>query len=117
MNAGNANLLNAIMLIAMSIWGYKSGGSPTALIPLGFGAILLYFTNSIRNHNKTIAHIAVVLTLIVLVMLAAMALPGTLRRGGGVGTYRVIAMITTSAIALIFFIKSFIDAKKARENR
>jgi len=115
MNAGNANLLNAVMLIAMSIWGYKAGGSPTALIPLGFGAILLYFTNSIRSHNKTVAHIAVVLTLIILVMLAGKVLPGTIERGGGAGMYRVIAMIATSAIALIFFIKSFIDAKKARK--
>lgn len=117
MNAGNANLLNAVMLIAMSIWGYKSGGSPTALIPLGFGAILLYFTNSIRSHNKTVAHIAVVLTLIILGMLAAKVLPGTIARKDDMGMYRVIAMIVTSAIALIFFIKSFIDAKKARQNR
>jgi len=114
MNAGNANLLNAVMLIAMSIWGYKSGGSPTALIPLGFGAILVYFTNSIRNNNKTVAHIAVVLTLIILGMLAGKVLPGTIERGGGASMYRVIAMITTSAIAIIAFIKSFIDAKKAK---
>jgi len=117
MNAGNANLLNAVMLIVMSIWGYKAGGSPTALIPLGFGAILLYFTNSIRDHNKTVAHIAVVLTLVALIALIAKPLPAAIERGGGAGLYRIIAMIVTGVIALIAFIRSFIQAKKDRQNR
>jgi len=115
MNAGNANLLNAIMLIAMSAWGYQATNSPTALIPLVFGAILIYFTNSIRNHNKTVSHIAVVLTLIILLMLAGKVLPGTLERGGGAATYRVVAMIVTCVIAMIAFIKSFRDARKASQ--
>mgnify|MGYP000102732544 CR=1 FL=1 len=113
MNAGNANLLNAVCLIGMSIWGYNATGSYTALIPMVFGAILLYFTNSIHNHNKVIAHIAVVLTFIILGALVGMRLPKSLASGGP-GLYRVIAMIATSTLALIMFIKSFIDAKKAR---
>jgi len=120
MKPGNANLLNAVMLIAMSIWGYKAGGanaSMTALIPLGFGAILIYFTNSIHNHNKTVAHIAVVLTLICLLSLIFMALPGALRRGGGPPVYRIGAMIVTGVISMIAFIMSFIAAKKERQGR
>ena len=117
MNAGNANLLNAVTLIAMSIWGYKAGGSPTALIPLGFGAILLYFTNSIRNHNKTVAHIAVVLTLLALIALIAKPLPAAIERGGGPGLYRIIAMVVTGVISMIAFVMSFIAAKKARQGR
>lgn len=115
MNAGNANLLNAVCLIAMSVWGFKATGSNTALIPMVFGAILLYFTNSIRNHNKVVAHIAVVLTLVILGALVGMRLPKSLDTGGA-GLYRVIAMIATSTLALIMFIKSFIDAKKAKGN-
>jgi len=114
MNAGNANLINAVCLIAMSVWGFKDTGSYTAFIPLGFGCILLYFTNSIRTHNKVIAHIAVVLTLIILGALVGMRLPKSLE-SGGTGLYRVIAMITTCVFAVIMFVKSFIDAKKARK--
>lgn len=116
MNPGNANLLNAIMLIAMSIWGYKAGGSPTALIPLAFGAILIYFTNSIRNHDKTISHVAVVITLLALIALIAKPLPAAIDRGGA-GLYRIIAMIVTGVISMIAFILSFIAAKKARTGR
>ena len=116
MNAGNANLLNAVTMIIMSIWGYKAGGSPTALIPLGFGAILLYFTSSIRAENKTVSHIAVVLTLLALIALCAKPLPAAIERGGP-GMYRIIAMVVTGIIAMIAFIRSFIEAKKNRENR
>jgi len=115
MNAANANLLNAVTLILMSIWGWKASGSHTALIPLAFGAILFYFTNSIRAHNKTVAHIAVVLTLVILGALLGMRLPKSLETGGP-GLYRVLAMMFTGVLALIFFIKSFIDARKAKGN-
>jgi len=117
MNPGNANLLNAVMLIAMSIWGYKAGGSPTALIPLAFGAVLIYFTNSIRNHNKTVAHVAVVITLLALIALIVKPLPAAIERGGGASLYRIVAMIVTGVISMIAFIMSFIAAKKARQNR
>lgn len=117
MNAGNANVLNALMLMGMSYWGYTDTGSKTALIPLLFGVILLVFTNPIRAHSKVISHIAVVLTLIALIALVAKPLPASIERGGGIGMYRIIAMIVTSVIALVAFIKSFIDAKKARQGR
>ena len=41
MNAGNANLLNAVTMIIMSIWGYKVGGSPTALGRLCVASLLV----------------------------------------------------------------------------
>ena len=111
MNAGNANLLNAVTLIGMGIWGFKASGSNTALIPVIFGVILLVLTNSVRNHNKAAAHVAVLLTLIVLGALVGMRLPKSLDQGGP-GLYRVIAMIATGVIAMIAFIKSFIDARR-----
>lgn len=116
MNAANANLLNAITLLAMGGWGYSETQATTALIPVFFGVLLLVFTNSIRSHNKAIAHIAVVLTLVILLALCGMRLPKSMAQGG-IGLYRVIAMIVTGVIALIAFIKSFIDAKKARQLR
>ena len=47
-------------------------------------------------------------TLLILLALVIQVLPGVVERGG-IGLIRVILMITTSAIAMIVFIKSFID--------
>ncbi len=119
MNAGNANLLNAVVLIGMSVWGYKTGGSNTALIPLLFGAVLLYFTNSIRNHNKTVAHVAVVITLIALVALIAKPLPSAIKKMDYdiLPLVRVGSMVLTGIIALVSFIMSFIAARKNKTTR
>ena len=46
MNVGNANLLNAVTLIGMGFWGYKSSGSNTALIPVIFGVLT---TNTVEQ--------------------------------------------------------------------
>ena len=117
MSVGNANLLNAVTLIGMSIWGYLASGSTakTALIPLIFGVVLLVLTNSIRVHNKTVAHIAVGITLVALVALIAKPLQGAMAEGG-MKLVRVGSMVFTGVLALVFFIKSFIDARKAKGN-
>jgi uncharacterized membrane protein (UPF0136 family) len=114
MSAGNANLINAITLIGMGMWGYKVTNSPTALIPVFFGAALLVMTNFIRVHHKVVSHIAVVLTLIVLVAIAGRILPKAISSNDSMKMLRAGSMTLTGVIALIAFIKSFIDAKKAR---
>lgn len=115
LSAGNANLLNAITLIGMGFWGFQATQSKTAFIPVLFGVVLMVLTNSIRAHSKVVAHIAVVLTLLMLLALLGMRLPKGLESGGP-GLYRTIAMIITGIIALAAFVKSFIDAKKAKGN-
>lgn len=118
MNASTANLLNAVVLIVMGVWGYMDPAgdkqSFTALIPAIFGVILLACSGGVKKENKVIAHIAVVLTLLCLIALCAKPLPAALDRGG-IGVFRVGAMILTCIIAMIFFIKSFRDARIARE--
>lgn len=117
MNAATANLINALALIGLGLWGYfdYSGdkASLTALIPVGFGVALLLMYPGIRKHNKVIAHIAVLLTLLIIIAMFSKPLPAALERGG-VGVYRVVGMILTSIFAFVMFIKSFIDARKAR---
>lgn len=108
-----ASLINAVALIAMSVWGYFSGGSPTAFIPAAFGIGLLACQPGIKSHNKMIAHIAVGLTLVVLLALF-MPLLGAIKRGDTIAILRVGIMMVTSILAMVFFVKSFIDAKKAR---
>ena len=118
MKAHTASLINAIALISMGTWGYidSDGGAVTALIPVIIGVILLFVYNGVKKENKTIAHVAVLLTFIVLLGLV-MPLKGSIERGNSMGIIRVAIMLITSILALISFIQSFIKARKARESK
>lgn len=118
MNPGNINLINAVILITMGAWGYfgSDSPSPTALIPVFVGAILFVMTNSVRNHNKVVAHIAVVLTLMIFVALFK-PLSAAMGRNDSMATVRIVIMMLSSLVALGVFIKSFIDARKNKETR
>ncbi len=114
MNAATASLSNAFILIVIGLWGaYATNWAPTSFIPVAFGVILLALNGGVRKENKVIAHIAVLLTLIVLVALF-MPLMSALERGG-TAPIRIVIMQLSSLVAMIFFIKSFRDARKARE--
>ncbi|MEM1259143.1 MAG: hypothetical protein AAGC45_09790 [Bacteroidota bacterium] len=116
MKAHSASLLNAILLIGLSAWGYFSSETPsmTALIPAIIGVILLACNSGVKNENKVIAHIAVVLTLIVLMGLIK-PLTGALERDDSAAVARVVVMMISTVVALVFFIRSFIEARKKRE--
>ena len=45
-----------------------------------------------------------------------MPLKGSIERDNSMGIVRVLIMLITSALALISFIRSFIQARKARES-
>ena len=116
LDAHKASLLNAISLVLIGGYGYlqSSAPSPTALIPVIVGVLLIAMNKGVKEENKIIAHIAVLLTLIMLLGLA-MPLIGSLKRGDTQATLRVLVMIITTIGALFYFIKSFIDARKSRE--
>jgi hypothetical protein len=109
------NLINSIALISMSAWGYIDTNSFTALIPAVFGVILFLLGTMLTNTKlvKLSAHLVVLFTLLILLALVIQVLPGVIERGG-IGLIRVILMISTSTIAMIIFIKSFIDNRKSR---
>ena len=109
------NLVNSIALISMSAWGYVDTNSFTALIPAAFGVVLLILGTMLTNEKlvKLSAHLVVLFTLLILLALVIQVLPGVLDRGG-IGLIRVILMISTSSIAMIVFVKSFIDNRKSR---
>mgnify|MGYP001200431455 CR=1 FL=1 len=113
MNAYKANLINAVTLILLGTWGYFDSFSITALIPVLFGATLAGLSNSIKNNNKLLSHIAVIATLIILVALIGMRLPKSIDQGG-VGLFRVISMISTSLLAMVAFVRSFIKNRKSK---
>jgi len=114
MNAASASLSNGMILIAMGVWGaYDTNWAPTAFIPVVFGVILLALNGGVRKQNKVIAHIAVALTLLVLIALFK-PLMGAIEKGGP-AVFRIGLMQVSCVFAMIFFIKSFRDARIARE--
>jgi hypothetical protein len=119
MTAQKMNLINALTLVIVGLWGFidvntpslETGISWTALIPVFFGAIFLLCQKGIKNDSKIIAHIAVVLTLLILIALVGKRLPISIENGG-IGLFRVTVMSLTSLLAFIIFIRSFIENRK-----
>lgn len=117
MTATTANLLNATILIGAGIYGYfgitgtDGNHSLTALIPAIFGLVLLLMHNGIKKSNKVISHIAVTLTLILLIMCILRFVKIS---DWDAKKYIFLVCIISNAIALLFFIRSFIDARKNR---
>ena len=111
MKASKANLINSITLIAIGGWGYFSGSSVTALIPVVFGVILLLCNSGIKEENKIISHVAVLATFICLIGLF-MPLKGAIERTDYLGITRVTIMTLTCALAIVSFVQSFIKARR-----
>ncbi len=116
MKAHNASLINAVLLISLSLWGYLSSDSPsvTALIPTTAGVLLLLCYPWVKKENKIIAHIAVLITLIIAIGLVK-PLIGAIGRSDNGAIFRVALMLISSVLAMVFFVKSFIQARKDRE--
>ena len=110
MKAHTASLVNGIILVVIGFWGYLESGSPTSLIPVGIGALILVLNKGLRNNNKVIAHIAVLVTLLSFANI--MPLRGALEDGRSDAVLRIIIMLSSSVYAMIFFIRSFIQARK-----
>ena len=121
MNVSKINLINAFCLILMPIWAYftfeptqtEETLSPSAMIPLFLGIILLISNNGLKKENKMIAHIAVLITFIAFLGLF-MPLKAAIIEGRSISIIRVSLMLLTSLLALISFILSFIKARKAK---
>ena len=113
MKASTASLLNAIILISMGLWGYFESESKaiTALIPVIIGIILLLVNKGVKNENKALAHVAVLLTFLILLGLIK-PLMGAFERENAYAIIRVLLMMISSLWAMISFIKSFISARK-----
>ncbi len=109
------NAIAGAVLILMSGWSYLGSDSPsmTALIPGIFGVIFLALYGPFKKENKVVAHIIVLLTFLLLISLIK-PLTGVLDRGDTVGLMRIIVMMVTCLIALIIYVQSFIQARKAR---
>ena len=102
------SFVNAITLISFGLWGYIDVDySPTALIPVIFGIIILILNPGLKRENKVVAHIVVLLTFLILGGLVK-PLMSTLGSGNTMGITRVFLMMLSTLMALIVFIRSFI---------
>ena len=115
MNAHNVSLINALTLIGCSAWAYLGSDTPsvTALIPAGIGVILLALYNGVRKEKKIQSHVAVVFTVLAIIGMVPI-FKSMLDRGYTNGIIRAAAMLFTSLLALVLFVKSFIDARKRK---
>ena len=119
MKAYKASLVNSLTLIVCGIWGFYSVAEPVSLtpfIPAIIGIFLLGMNDGIKNENKLIAHIAVLLTLLSfanIVPLSERLFPEENIEKDWMAIFRIGLMLLTSLIAMITFIKSFINARKA----
>ena len=117
MKAPQANLLNAIVLIAAGIIGYffiptaTGAKAPTALIPAAFGLLFLVLHKGVITSNKIIAHVVVVLTAVLLFICAKKFFSID---GWEAKKYLFLVCVVSNVIALIAFIGSFIEARKNR---
>lgn len=109
------SLINGILLVTLPFWAYFTAENPsmTFLIPVFFGVILLLLNKGIKNENKVIAHVGVALTLLIFVALI-MPLRGAMNRGDNLGIMRVSILLLSTLVALISFVKSFIDARRKK---
>ena len=113
-----ANLINAIILIAFGAWAYLSNAaedrSLTALIPAAFGVIFLLLTPALKKEGKVVAHVVVLLTLLIIGALI-MPMKGALGREDTLAVIRVGIMWLSSVFAMVVFIRSFIAVRRARQ--
>ncbi len=98
---------NAIVLIALGIYGYIISGSGTALIAPAIGVVLLALVFPVRKENSVAAHIGVCLTVLSTVVFFIV---GSLRSNS-----IIIIMAAVSLISSIFYVMDFIKRKKERE--
>ncbi len=113
------NIIYSILLVAVGVFGlsarYLDQGDWqfTSLIPSAFGATMLAMTNGMKNHNRIVSHIVVLLTLILAVMVTVM-LVINLNAGTGISRKIIIFLITLagSLVALGYYVASFVRARK-----
>ncbi len=113
MNPLTINYLNGFVLIAAGLYGYFTilPQSPTALIPAFAGIIFVILGLLWKKSPKVVAHIAVVLALI---MFAMCIWRFTKIDVWNAPKYIFTICIASNLLALIVFIKSFVNARKEK---
>ena len=102
------SFVNAVILISFGLWGYIDVEySPTALIPVVFGIIILVLNSGLKKENKLIAHVVILLTFLILFGLVK-PLMSAIEGDRIMGIIRICIMMLSTLMALFVFVKSFI---------
>lgn len=106
------SFFHGVILIAFGIWSHlwPESPSPTALIPVLFGAAILVLNKGVRERKKAITSAVMILTFLVLVGLI-FPLSGSISRADTPAIIRVSIMMLASLVSLIFLVKRFFDAR------
>jgi len=113
------NIVYALLLIVLGLFGFlaryfeQGDFAFTSLIPAVFGLVLIPMTKGIKEENTVIAHIAMVLTLILGVMISFMFFKNLDTEF--IGTRKFFIFLISglaSYIALGIYVAGFIDKKK-----
>jgi hypothetical protein len=113
-------LLCGLGLVTYWFWAELGGDkqSPTALIPAGWGAImmLLGFGSLAKPAmRKHFMHAAVALALLGFLVSAPMGVIGLIRKGAALGPVAQLIMAALTGAYVVFGVRSFIAARRARE--
>ena len=113
-------LLCALGFISYWFWSQLGGDrqSPTALIPAGFGALLLLlgFASLMKpTMRKHFMHAAVALALLGFLASAPMGVMGLIRKGAALGPVAQLIMAALTGAYVALGVRSFIAARRARE--
>jgi uncharacterized protein YqhQ len=109
-----ANLINALILVVVGGLAYLETDAVTALIPVAMGTIFWLNTNKIKEGDKTISHVVVLLTFLLIIGLL-MPLRRELQLDDAMGVIRTLIMISSCVFALLIFIQSFREARMNRQ--
>jgi hypothetical protein len=106
-------MTNAFILMVTGLWGYLGSEtpSPTALIPVFAGALLLSFIQKLRFGSKAYARFSLISTALILVALIK-PLTGALTRADSAAVYRIGFMMVSCAITVGFFVRSSYRKKR-----
>lgn len=116
MKAHAANMINSTALITIGLWDYLATQTlaSTNMIPVAGGLFLLIFYDGVKREDKVTAHIVVIITLFVFLSLIK-PFDEALQDSETGATIRYLVMLLTSLLAIVYFVKSFIDARKDRK--
>ena len=113
-------LLCGLGFVTYWFWSQLGGDkqSPTALIPAGFGALLLLlgFGSLIKpGMRKHFMHFAVAVALLGFLASFPMGVIGLIRKGAALGPVSQLIMAAMTGAYVLMGVRSFIAARRARE--
>ena len=125
-----ANLINVLALVIMPVWALIAFEAPadepdksnlTALIPVVFAVILFLCHGGLKKEDKSIAHRAVIFTLITIIAIYmkpfSSALADYNNSNSSESIMRILRssiMMLTGIVSMITFVRSFIANRKRK---